>query len=74
MDGRRRAVGHPPYQTPPALLSELLNLHAAAGHLARTAPDIPASTEVARAIEQALTRVLILCLGEGQAMEVRSAH
>jgi len=63
-----------PVKPPPRLLSELLNMHEAAGRLARGAPDILASPEVARAIEQALTRVLVLCLSEGQAIEVGSAH
>jgi AraC-like DNA-binding protein len=63
-----------PVKPPPPLLSELLNLHKAAGHLARMAPDILASPEVGRAIEQALTRVLVLCLSEGQGVEVGSAH
>ena len=63
-----------PIKPPPPLLSELLNLHKAAGHLARIAPDILAGLEVGRAIEQALTRVLVLCLSEGQAIEVRSAR
>ena len=63
-----------PVKPPPRLLSELLNMQEAAGRLARGAPDILASPEVARAIEQALTRVLVLCLSEGQAIEVGSAH
>ena len=59
---------------PPLLLSELMNLHEAAGRLARGAPDILASPEVARAIEQALTRSLVPCLCEGEAIEVGGAH
>jgi AraC-like DNA-binding protein len=59
---------------PPGLLSELLNLHEAAGRLAQRDPEILAGPEVARAIEQALTRILVLCLSEGQATEVGSAH
>ena len=58
----------------PAPCSELLSLHQAAGHLARTAPDILAGAEVGRAIEQALIRVMILCLSESQAIEAGSAH
>ena len=39
--------------TPPlAALSQLRKLHDAAGHLAKTAPDILAKPEVARAMEQ----------------------
>ena len=59
---------------PPLLLSELVNLHQAAARLAQGAPDILASPEVTRAIEQALTRVLVLCLSEGQAIKVGGAH
>jgi transcriptional regulator GlxA family with amidase domain len=55
-------------------LSELLNLHEAADCLARSAPDILAGPEIGRGIEQALTRVLVLCLSEGQGIEVGSAH
>ena len=63
-----------PVKPPPRLLSELLNLHEAAGQLARTAPDILASPEIVRAVEQALTHVLVLCLSEGQGIEVGNAH
>ena len=58
----------------PPLLSKLLNLHKAVSHLAKAAPEVLAGAEVARALEQALTRVTILCLGEGQGIEVSSAH
>jgi AraC-like DNA-binding protein len=48
---------------PPApLLSRLLALHKAAGDLAATAPDILASPEVARSVEQALIRAMVACL------------
>ena len=40
----------------PPLLSKLLNLHKALSHLAKAAPEVLASAEVARALEQALTR------------------
>jgi AraC-like DNA-binding protein len=60
---------------PPApLLSRLLNLHEAAGHLAETAPDILAKPEVARAMEQALTEAMIACIVAGDAANVCSAH
>src|SRR5690349_11593849 len=36
-------------QPPPQLMSHLLRLHAAAGHLAETVPDILAHPEIARA-------------------------
>jgi AraC-like DNA-binding protein len=63
-----------PIKPPLRLLSELLNFHNVAGHLARAAPEVLANTKVRRAIDQALTRVLILCVSEGQAIEVGSAH
>ena len=40
----------------PPLLSKLLSLHKALSHLAKAAPEVLASAEVARALEQALTR------------------
>jgi AraC-like DNA-binding protein len=46
----------------PALMSRLLNLHEAAGSLARTAPDILVQSEVARALEQALIHAMIACM------------
>lgn len=46
----------------PLLMSRLRNLHAAAGQLASTAPDILAHPEVARAIEHELLRAMIACL------------
>ena len=74
INGRELLAPLHPVKPPPRLLSELLNLHEAAGRLARGAPDVLAGPEVARAIEQALTRVLVRCLSEGQAIEVGSAH
>jgi AraC-like DNA-binding protein len=58
----------------PPLLSKLLNLHKALSHLAKAAPEVLAGAEVARALEQALTRVMIQCLSESQGIEVGSAH
>jgi AraC-like DNA-binding protein len=61
--------------TPPtAALSRLRKLHEAAGHLAKTAPDILAKPEVARAIEEALVEVMILCLTESHLDDVRNVH
>src|ERR1700757_784143 len=60
---------------PPApLLLRLSNLHEAAGHLAKTAPDILAQPEVARALEQALLHAMVLCVNGGEAAETSSAH
>ena len=58
----------------PPLLSKLLNLRQAVSHLAQAAPEVLAGAEVARALEEALTRVMIQCLSEGQGIEVRSVH
>jgi AraC-like DNA-binding protein len=44
------------------ILSRLRKLHEMAGHLAKTAPDILAKPEVARAIEQALVEAMVFCL------------
>ena len=61
--------------SPPApVASRLLRLHEAAGHLAKTAPDILAKPEVARAIEEALLDAMILCVTEGQSDRVRNVH
>jgi AraC-like DNA-binding protein len=50
---------------PPApVLSRLRKLHEAAGYLAKTAPDILAKPEVARAIEQALVEAIVFCLAD----------
>jgi AraC-like DNA-binding protein len=60
---------------PPApSLSRLLNLHEAAGHLAKTAPDMLAHREVARALEQALVHAMVSCIGGGETAESSSAH
>jgi AraC-like DNA-binding protein len=55
-------------------LSRLLNLHEAAGHLAKTAPDILAHPEVARAMEQALVHAMVSCISSGVTAETSSAH
>jgi AraC-like DNA-binding protein len=56
------------------VLSRLLQLHEAASHLAKTAPDILAKPEVARAIEEALVEAMILCVTEGHLDNVRNVH
>jgi AraC-like DNA-binding protein len=52
---------------PPALLSRMLNLHAAAGHLVETVPDILVKPEVARALEQALLEAMVACIASENA-------
>jgi AraC-like DNA-binding protein len=50
----------------PAVMSRLIHLHGAAESLAKTAPDLLTETEVARSLEQALTRAIVACLIEGE--------
>ncbi len=65
----------PRWTSPPEPVAcRLLQLHEAAGHLAKTAPDILAKPEVARAIEEALLEAMILCLTEGHSDGVRNVH
>jgi AraC-like DNA-binding protein len=60
---------------PPAqLMSRLSNLHEAAGHLAKTAPDILSQPEVARALEQGLVRAMVSCISGAEVAESSSAH
>ena len=54
-------------------LSRLLQLHQATGDLAKTAPDILAKPEVARAIEEALVEAMVLCLAADYP-EARNVH
>ena len=55
-------------------LSRLRNLHEAAGHLAKSAPDILEKPEVARAVEGALVEAMVFCLADGQSQDVRSVQ
>jgi AraC-like DNA-binding protein len=59
---------------PPQLMSRLSSLHEAVGHLAKTAPDILAKPEVARAMEQALVHAMIACVGGGEEVYVSRAY
>src|SRR5205085_3931111 len=63
-----------PIRPPIASLSRLLQLHEATGHLAKTAPDILAKPEVARAIEEALVEAMVLCLAADRSEQVRNVH
>ena len=58
----------------PVLMSRLVALHEAAGSLARTAPDLVAQSDVARALEQALLRAIIACLTDEEADQCRVAN
>jgi AraC-like DNA-binding protein len=59
---------------PPAVFARLSSLHEAAGHLAKSAPDILTQPEVARALEQALVHTMVSCIGGGEGGETSSAH
>ncbi len=53
----------------PSAMARLLRLHAAAGRLAQTAPEIIANSEAARGLEQALVLALLSCLRGGEAQQ-----
>jgi AraC-like DNA-binding protein len=61
------------FRPPPALLSRLMNLHEAAGHLAETVPDFLAKPEVSRALEQALLEAMVACIASGDAPVICSS-
>jgi AraC-like DNA-binding protein len=73
-----RELAPPPFPrriTPPAqVLSRLLNLHEAAGHLANVAPGVLAKPEVTRAMEQGLVEAMVLCFASGDPVHERNAH
>ena len=58
---------------PPAAMARLQRLYAAAGNLAKRAPEIIANPDAARGLEQALIEALVGCLGEGEVREDRTA-
>jgi AraC-like DNA-binding protein len=61
--------------TPPtAALSRLRKLHEAADHLAKTAPDILATPEVARAMETALVEAMVFCIADRHSGDVRNVQ
>jgi hypothetical protein len=53
-----------------AAMAKLQRLHAAAAHLAETAPEIIAHPEAARGLEQVLIEAMVGCLTEGETDEV----
>ena len=73
-----RELTAPPFthsiKPPSPLLSRLVNLHEATGHLAKTAPDILAKPEVGRAMEQALMEAMVSCLVCGDPANVHTSH
>ena len=59
---------------PQRVLTRLANLHEAAAHIAKNTPNVLAHPAVARAIEQGLIEVMVLCLATGDPVDTRSAH
>ena len=61
---------------PPSAMAKLQRLHAAAGHLAETAPDMIADLDAARGLEQALIEALVGCLAnrEDRRSSVAQGH
>ena len=49
----------------PVLMSRLLSAHERIGLLARTHPDVLASPEVSRHLDQELTHLMVMCVTEG---------
>jgi AraC-like DNA-binding protein len=58
----------------PDAMAILQRLHAAAGHLAETAPEIIAHPEAARGLEQSLIEAMVGCLTTSGSVEERSAQ
>jgi len=57
------------FTPPPGTVATLQRLHAAAAHLAETAPEIIANPNAAYGLEQALIEAMIGCLGNNEARE-----
>jgi AraC-like DNA-binding protein len=58
----------------PSALARLQRLHAAAGDLAKEAPEIIANPDAARGLEQALIEAMVACLGHPEAGETSLAQ
>jgi len=59
---------------PPLVLGRLRRLHAAAGQLAETAPEIIVDPDAARGLEQSLTVAMLACLGSTRIREDTAAR
>jgi AraC-like DNA-binding protein len=59
---------------PPAAMARLQRLHAAAGDLAESTPEIIANPHAARGLGQALVAAMVDCLGDRQERETRVAQ
>jgi AraC-like DNA-binding protein len=71
MSGRQLAAPSHAWIVRPShwLMSRLLNLHEQAGKLAKTAPDMFADPQVARALDQALVHAMVMCLTENMQID-----
>ena len=58
----------------PSAMAKLQRLHAAAGHLAETAPEVIANPEAARGLEQALIEAMVGCMAIDDAREDRASQ
>jgi AraC-like DNA-binding protein len=58
----------------PSAMARLHRLHAAAGHLAETAPEIIAHPEAARGLEETLIEAMVSCLSSGDTTGDSSAQ
>ncbi len=58
----------------PAAMQKFQRLHAAAGYLAETSPEVIANPEAARGLEQALIEAMVNCLTEPETSEERPAR
>jgi len=58
----------------PRAMARLQRMHAAAGQLAKDAPEVIAHPEAARSLEQALIEGMVDCLSSGEVREDRSAQ
>jgi AraC-like DNA-binding protein len=58
----------------PSAMSSLQRLHAAAGRLAETAPEIIANPDAARGLEQALIEAMVGCLTDRETIEDRASQ
>jgi AraC-like DNA-binding protein len=59
---------------PPAAMARFQRVHAAAGDLAKKAPEILANPEAARGLEQTLIEAMVACLAHGDGRESSSAR
>ncbi len=69
------APGDPQILTPPpSAMTKLQRLHAAAGFLAETAPEIVANPDAARGLEQALIEAMVGCMTVAETDEDRASQ